>query len=199
MRKKKKAVENSLYLTPYRWSRTFDRYSLDISVSVSHLTEARKAKIRENSKKIDRFLASLTVDDCFDIINLYKNFTRILFTKAELKKCKKVEIYLLYFPKQQATDDPSQISRTEAKSRIVTKYGLLKELCLYEPEHEELYHVWSNRNWLWKTTKYQIKYCHQNNEKKLICDKNAPDNPIVIENYVQPSIDKMLSYIDKFI
>ena len=200
--RKKKTVEHSFYLKLYRWNRTFDKYSLDISISVSHLTETRKARISKNLKKIDSFLASLTIDDCFDIINLYKKLTRMLFSKEELKSCEKVEIYLLYFSKQQATDDdPSQICRTETKSRIVTKYGLLKELCLYEPKLEELYHVWFNGNWLWKTSVYQIKYSHQNNEKKLIYDNenNKPDNPFVIENYVQPTIDKMFSCIDKFI
>lgn len=198
MRKKNKHVVNSLYSTPYRWSRIFNRYSLEIAVSVSHLTETRKAKIRENSEKIDRFLESLTIDDCFDIINFYKNFTRLIFTKSELEKCQKVEIYLLYFSTQQATSDPSEIRKTEAKSRIVTRYGRLKELCLYEPEHDELYHVWANRNWLWKSSVYQ--YSHQNNETKLIYDEmQKPDNPVVIKNYIQPSINQMLGCIDKFI
>lgn len=200
MRKKITCAVQSSFLTPYRWSFAIERYSLNISVNVSHLTEKRKKQIRNQRQKIDNFFNSLTVDDCFNIIQLYKTFTRMIFTKHELQKCKKVEIYLLYFSDTQATTDISKVCRTEAKSRIVTQYGLLKELCLYEPENDELYHVYSNRNWLWKTNKYQLRYSHKNNKKTLICDANCrPDNPQVLEDYVQPSINDILKYLDTFI
>lgn len=199
MSKKKKSVGKSLYLTYYRWSIAFDRYSLAISVNVTHLSAKRKTQICKQSDKIDDFLVSLTIDDCFDIINLYQKFTRMIFTKSELEKCKKVEIYLLYFSKDQATTDPSLICRTESKSRIVTRYGRLVELCLYECENDELYHIWSNKNWLWKDCIYQIK-SYQNCKKEIICaERHKIDNPIVLENYVQPTINKMLNLIDKFI
>lgn len=198
-RKKKKNVQTS-FLTPYRWSYSFGRYSLNISVNVSHLTEKRKNQIRKKEEEINNFLTTLTLDDFFNIIQLYKNFTRMIFTKAELQKCKKVELYLLYFSDSQATTDVSKICRTESKSRIVTQYGLLKELCLYEPEHDELYHIWSNRNWSWKTSTYEMTYSNMANKKVLKCsDNNRPDNPVVIEHYVQSSIDDMLKYIDTFI
>lgn len=200
MRKKRVNKVESSFLTPYRWSFAIERYSLNVSVNVSHLTEKRKKQIRNQEEKINNFFNSLTVDCCFNIIQLYKTFTRMIFTKAELQKCKKVEIYLLYFSDSQATTDVSKIRRTETKSRIVTQYGLLKELCLYEPENDELYHVYSNLNWLWKTTKYQLKYSHQNNKKTLICDDEyQPDNPQILEKYVQEGIDDMIKYIDTFI
>ena len=107
---------------------------------------------------------------------------------------------MLLFSDSQATTDVSKICRTVSKSRIVTQYGLLKELCLYEPEHDELYHIWSNRNWSWKTSTYEMTYSHMANKKVLKCsDNNQPDNPVVIEHYVQSSIDDMLKYIDTFI
>lgn len=200
MRKKRVNKVESSFLTPYRWSFAIERYSLNVSVNVSHLTEKRKKQIRNQEEKINNFFNSLTVDCCFNIIQLYKTFTRMIFTKAELQKCKKVEIYLLYFSDTQATTDITKVCRTEAKSRIVTQYGLLKELCLYEPENDELYHIYSNRNWLWKTTKYQLRYSHKNNKKTLICDANyRPDNPQVLEDYVQPSINDMIKYLDTFI
>ena len=85
-----------------------------------------------------------------------------------------------------------------SRGHLVTSYGYLRELCLYEYVYNQTFHIWANGDWMWLSNDYTLSY-KKLTDKAVFSSEKVPDNPEMVFRYVKPEIEKMFTFMDKFI
>lgn len=177
-----------------------NRYNLDIEINCSQLTCKRISWIKAKKELIQNYLENLEPVEYLSLLNIYTNFFQKLlhFSPHELKNCKKIEIYVTEYAPQHSQKPNNIAGRLMSRGHLVTSYGYLRELCLYEYDSNQTFHIWANGDWMWLSNDYTLSY-KKLTDKAVFSSEKVPDNPEIVFRYVKPEIEKMFTFMDKFI